>query len=275
LWKIKIGVDNSISIQNYWSDKTEEIRVVVASNFSKSVYAKDIILIDDNWKTVLFPDGFELVYGDSLSEENTEELTISLKSKREVLHKTSFTYDPSLNTLLQLDRLYQTEKLKDIWGSIIDAYTWDDRNGKNIFVRSILNQEFRDNEQVFYTKYLYMYHFIEEENDTLKLVRKFTDSHKNCEDQNNAYFNIESIELTDINRDTIGEISVCYDLLCSEQDTVMYTKKVLLTTDGKKFMVDAEVDPCSQKLPEINSSLNLNKLGYFDRFLRKKLVESL
>ena len=249
--------------------------MIVSAPFSKSVYAKDIFVFGDKWKTVIFPDDFQLVFGDSISLEEKEELTISIKKKREVLSKTTFTFDPSLNPFLQLDKYSDREKLTDVWGNIIDAYTWDDKLGRNVVVRSILENETTQDTLTYIKNYLYFYHFIEDVSGNLSLVRKFTDSYKSCLHSNNTHFSIESIELTDINRDTIGEISAFYTLNCSLEDTIPYISKVLMSTNGKKYVVSTIIDPCSMDPIELKSSLNLSGFGYFDRYLRKKLRKNL
>ena len=92
LWKVKIGVDNTINIQNYWSGELEEIRIVVFSDYSKSVYAKDTVIYMDNWLSIHFPEGFDFIYGDSIGLEKASDLTIAIKKKRETVHKEIFTF---------------------------------------------------------------------------------------------------------------------------------------------------------------------------------------
>lgn len=274
LWKVNVAFDNTISIQNYWSDDLEEVRLLVSAEYSKSVYALDIETSKDNWSNFHFPDDFELVFGDSISLAETQELYISIKKKRETVHRETFIFEPSLNLLLQLDN-YQNKNIPDVWGEPIDAYTWDDKNGRNVIARSFLIHPYVSDQDSLEDVYLYFYHYIITEENEWKLFRKFTDSYKNCNQGNIPTFNIESIELTDINRDTIGEISTFYTLNCNENDSIPYILKSLMSSNGDKFMVDAEYDPCSTEPIEINSSLNLKDKKHYNRFLRKKLLKHL
>jgi hypothetical protein len=274
IWKVKVAFDNTIYIQNYWSEDTEEIRVIVAAAFSKSIYGVNTEIHQDNWIPLVFPDDFELIHGDTISMNSSQELVISIKKKRETVHKETFIFEPSLNLLLQLDN-YKKKDIPNIWGESIDAYTWDDKNGKNVIARSYLINTSVEEGDSIEDVYLYFYHYIITETNEWKLLRKFTDSFKGCKTNNVPTFNIESIELTDINRDTIGEISTFYVLNCAENNSLPYTLKSLMSTDGEKYMVIAELDPCSDKPIELNSSLNLSDRMYFERFLRKKLLKNL
>ncbi len=274
LWKVEIDVDNTISIQNYWSSDVEEVRIIVAAAYSKSVYAVNTETYQDNWRTLIFPDDFELIYGDSISMDASQELAISIKKKRETVHKETFIFEPSLNLLLQLDN-YPEKNIPDVWGETIDAYTWDDKNGKNVIARSYLINPYVDQSDSLEDVYLYLYHYIINEHNQWELLRKFTDSFKNCTPGNTPTFKIESIELTDINRDTIGEISTVYYLKCNENDTIPYVVKSLMSTNGEKYVVETLLDPSNDGPIEIKSSLNLNNSKYYDRFLRKKILKNL
>lgn len=274
LWKVKVAFDNTISIQNYWSDDIEEVRIIVAAEFSKSVYALNTETYNDEWVSFNFPDDFELIYGDSIGLKSAQELSISIKKKRETVHRQTFIFEPSLNLLLQLDN-YPQKNIPDIWGEPIDAYTWDDKNGRNVVARSFLIYPYEKENDSLEDVYLYFYHYLITENNEWELIRKFTDSYKNCEKGNIPTFNIESIELTDINRDTIGEISTCYTLNCNNNDSIPYSLKSLMSSNGEKYMLDTQIDPCGDEPLEINASLNLIEKKYFDRFLRKKLLKNL
>jgi len=273
LWKVKIGVDNTINIQNYWSGELEEIRIVVFSDYSKSVYAKDTVIYMDNWLSIHFPEGFDFIYGDSIGLEKASDLTIAIKKKRETVHKEIFTFEPSLNLLLQLDK-YDDTNFPDVWGEVIDAFTWEDKKGKNVVVRSYLDKRNIIKTDTLVDRYLYFYHFISDDNDQLKLLRKYTDSFKQCSTNDLTQFKIESIELTDIDRDTIGEISTIYKLGCnsSKNDSVPHTVKVLMSSQGEKYMMSGYVTPLSKKKLIVTPSLNLKRKEYFERFLRKKLL---
>jgi hypothetical protein len=105
-----------------------------------------------------------------------------------------------------------------------------------------------------------------------KQVRKLTDYVKNCDLEMFASHNIESIELTDIDKDTIAEISFSYtnDCGCLE-DSSAITTKLMLLTKGEKYAIRGAL--CSKKndtFSEHELGGNLKKNDLYRRFLIKK-----
>ena len=85
--------------------------------------------------------------------------------------------------------------------------------------------------------YLYAYHYLlVDENENYQLLRKITDHTSVCFFANKTDFILESLELTDINRDSIGEISFLYTLGCLSNVSPIPLKLFLLT-QGKKYAI--------------------------------------
>lgn len=275
-WRIRFDVDNYVSVKNSWSTEEKVASIVVYDSNGTKLYALSFITIADEWNHFDFPDDFielnPMVKDSALSPQT---LIFEIRVKRTVELQKEYFFDPSPNSLLQLDIYTPSLKFDDdiIWGEFIDAYKWQDKRGENIVVRSNLNRDYiMDDSSRLFTKYIYLYHFIKE-NDSLILQRKFTDVIKGCNENPQGGFLLQSIELTDINRDTIGEFSTIYELFCSSEDTLNYRSKLLLTSEGKKFMLDAMVDPCNehQRIVEYSKSSSFTFYPYLLRFMEEKL----
>lgn len=276
-WQLKLDVDNYFSIRSAWSSEGKTASVVVYDSNDAKHFALSLITISDEWNHFNFPEDFVAL---SAAAKNAEllpqNLIFEVRVKRSVEARKTFFYDPSPNALLQLDFYPFHEKLDTtiVWGSLIDAYQWIDKKGDNIVVRSeLITKSLAEDSTVIYKKYLYLYHFRKEQ-DSLQLVRKFTDVYGECNGIPNAGFSLPSIELTDIDRDTIGEISSIYDLYCKGGDTTNYHSKLLLTTDGKKFMLDAIINPCGEgeeKIEEYAKFPSFKFYPYLLRFMEGKL----
>lgn len=275
-WQMTLDFDNYFSIRNAWGSNERALSVVVYDTNEKKHYALSLITISDEWNHFNFPGDFI-----ALSEESKEgklspqDLIFEVRVKRSVEKRSLFFYDPSPNPFLQLDFYSFKERIDTnlVWGKFIDAYTWEDKTGENIIVRSQLTTKYFVDSSEEYKKYLYLYHFRKKEEE-LNLVRKFTDVYSGCSIEPNAGFSLPSIELTDLNRDTIGEISTIYDLYCTAEDTDTYHSKLLLTTDGKKFMLDATINPCAEdgeRIEEFAKSTSFQIYPYLLRFMQSKL----
>ncbi len=269
-WQMRLDVDNYFSIRNAWSSEGKSVSVVVYDTNENKQYALSLITTSDEWNHFNFPEDFI-----ALSDQSKDSLlapqwlTFEIRVKRNVEQRKAFYYDPSPNALLQLEYYPFKEKLDTtiVWGKLIDAYRWEDKKGENVVVRSELSIRSAFSDTTSYSKYLYLYHF-KKENENLQLVRKFTDVYSGCNDVPNASFSLPSIELTDIDRDTVGEISVIYDLYCDGSDTTNYNSKLLLTTEGKKFMLDATVDPCAESTSRITAVISSSSFQFYPYLLR-------
>lgn len=275
-WQLTLDVDNYLSLRNAWGSEEKNLSVVVYDSTETKHYALSLITMQDEWNHFNFPEDFIALSADAKKRNLApQNLIFEIRVKRNVELRKILFYDPSPNPFLQL-KLYSFRKKVDtniVWGEFVDAYSWEDKRGENIVVRSQLNTKYAVDSTYEYKKYLYVYHF-RNENDQLVLVRKFTDFYSGCKAAPEACFSLPSIELTDLNRDTIGEISTIYDLYCAAEDDQTYHSKLLLTTDGKKFMLDALVDPCIQQTESLDiysKSTSFQIEPYLLRFMQKKL----
>ena len=95
---------------------------------------------------------------------------------------------------------------------------------------------------------------------------------KNCDLDMFSSHNIESIELTDIDKDTIGEVSFSYTNDCScLEDSLVIATKLILITKGEKYAIRGVI--CSKKkdmFSEYELGGNLKKNDLYRRFLIKK-----
>ncbi|WP_258543776.1 M949_RS01915 family surface polysaccharide biosynthesis protein [Parvicella tangerina] len=275
-WQLSLDVDNYFSIRDAWSSSSKSVSIIVYDTTEKKQYALSLIKNADEWNHFNFPEDFVALSDQAKNSElPPQDFIFEVRVKRNVEKRQRLYYDPSPNALLQLDFYPFREKLDTtiVWGDLIDAYQWKDKIGDNVVVRSELIFKSLSDSLSTYKKYLYFYHFLRVD-DELKLIRKFTDVFGECEETPKASFSLPSIELTDIDRDTIGEISVIYDLYCSGGDTLNYHSKLLLASNGKKFMLDATIDPCEtgeEYFVEFAKSSSFRFYPYLLRFMQEKL----
>jgi len=268
-WKVDITPDFKIDFTNQWASNDEEITIRIYSNIS--VYIKKIEMIEDQTQTFFFPKDFKRIKGDSVSAKTPQKLTLEIYNEKKKEYVKYFFFDPSTNGVLQLNPYFVENGFKEknkIWGNIIDSYQWEDKLRNNVFIRSEITPFF-GKELDDQTKYIYCYHFEKQSNETYKLLRKFSDVVSSCADSIVADFYLPTIELTDVNRDTIGEISLFYQVECLPCETELdINYKLLFTTNGEKYMlygVDAAKEEDSYSL---SSSVKLNEV--YERFLIKK-----
>jgi len=236
VWQKSISPDYELSIRDKWGDLSEYDAKFVVRN-QKIAFTKVIHVVDDNWGTLKFPEDFDLSRGKFDSNSIYDFDWFVEVKKEEVIHN-KIHYDSSPNTIFQLKNydvypLINENKI-DVWGDVIDAYSWTDIKGENIVVRSEVISK-QDEET---TKYIYVYHFIKSKDEYI-LLRKITDFNKGCPFDNMTNHIIESIELTDANKDSIGEISFMYTVGC-RSDVTPYSLKLMMITDGMKFPVRGE-----------------------------------
>ncbi len=269
-WKVDITTDYKIDITNQWTSNDEEITLRIYSN--RSVYIKKIELIEDKTRTLFFPKDFKRIRGDSISARTPQQLTLEIYNEKKKEFVKLFYFDPSPNGALQLNPYFLEDGFEEentIWGNVIDAYQWVDKLRNNIFIRSEITPFFGKqlNDK---TKYIYCYHFEKLPNNEYKLIRKFSDVVSSCADSIVAEFYLPTIELTDVNRDTIGEISLLYQVECIPfVSNLDLNYKLLFTTNGEKYMLYGKED--TQKANNtytLSSGVKLNEV--YERFMVKK-----
>lgn len=265
-WQYVITPDFEFGIKDKWGELEHyEAKFVVAN--PRTAFVKEIEVNGDEWGKLLFPSEFIQTRG-KFNPDSLTNFDWYIEVKNKIVAEGYITYDSSPNEVLQLNK-YDPIGIRDkidVWGNIQDAYSWIDKNGLNIFIRSKLNVE--------KGRYLYVYHFLEKEDNYIQ-VRKITDFVTNCDFEINAKHQLESIELTDINRDTIGEISFIYSVDCIS-DVSPATTKLILLNQGKKYAVRGVSKICineeSNQLMggsyELGNELNAEPV--IRRFMEKK-----
>lgn len=276
-WQLKLDVDNYVSVRKSWNSDETPVNIVVLDSNDRKIYGLSFIALQDEWNHFNFPNDFISYNEETLL--NPQNLTFQIVEKRDIELNKVVYYDPSPNPLLQLKLFTSKERLDTnlVWGKLIDAYQWEDKIGINVVFRSELTaSQILSDSSIQYTKHLYLYHYLKE-NGEFRLVRKFTDVCSGCSNSPNASFDYASIELTDLNRDTIGEISTMYHLYCSAEDTTSFQTKILLNSNDQKFMIRAQISPCSEestsRILEVNGSSSFKYYEYIRRYLDKKLYD--
>ena len=264
-WETSISKDFEFSIQDKWGESGLYAAKFVIYNH-KTAFVKTIEVDDNNIGKLVFPDEFNQTRG----KFNKDTITLFdwyIEVKKQKVAFGKIVFDPSPNSLLQLFNYdYSNFSKKElIWGDVIDGFQWVDKKGENILIRSALM------DSKIGSTHLYTYHFLKASKEFI-LVRKLTDCVKKCDLDMFSSHNIESIELTDINKDTIGEISFSYtnDCVCLE-DSLAISTKLMLITKGEKYAIRGLVNyNKNQPFLEYEVGGNLEKNDLYRRFLIKK-----
>lgn len=140
------------------------------------------------------------------SEDST--LTEQPKAQPELKLLTASVYDPS-----QLE----------FEGNIVKQKFWEDANGENI---ALFTQTERE---------LFVYHYAVKENQA-KLLRKVYDFEEVCEYDLFLEFIPESIGITDLDKDNLGELTFAYKKACIS-DVSPLDQKLLILENGDKYII--------------------------------------
>ena len=264
-WESSISKDFEFSIQDKWGESgLYEAKFVIYNQ--KTAFVKTIEVDDNNIGKLVFPDEFNQTRG-KFNKDTTTLFDWYVEVKKQKVAFGKIIFDSSPNSLLQLFKYeYSNFSKKElIWGDVIDGIQWIDKKGENILIRSVLM------DSKLRSTHLYIYHFLKANKEFI-LVRKLTDYVKKCDLDMFSSHNIESIELTDINKGTIGEISFSYtnDCICLE-DSVAISTKLMLITMGEKYAIRGLVNyNKNQPFLEYEVGGNLEKKDLYRRFLIKK-----
>jgi len=264
-WEYTISKDFEFSIQDMWGESGLYEAKFVISN-PKTAFVKTIEIDDNNIGKLVFPDEFNHTRG----KFNKDTITLFnwyIEVKNQKVASGKIVYNPSPNELLQLFKydVINFKKKEVVWGDIVDGFRWSDKKGENILIRSVVS-DIKTN-----SNHLYIYHFLKEDKE-FKQVRKLTDYVKNCDLDLFSNHNIESIELTDIDKDTIGEVSFSYTNDCScLEDSLAISTKLMLITKGEKYAIRGIIySKKKDTFSEYELGGNLKKNDLYRRFLIKK-----
>jgi len=259
-WRHRTQPGHFFGVQDYWGESGEYQAEFVVWNL-EAKYTSVVPNESDNWVDVHFPFDFNLVLGRPV--DTVAELYWAVKVGKQTVLQGSFMYDPSPNRFFQLEYFdpITLDKPKEIWGTILDAYSWEDQKGQNVFIRSFLDvKDMVIDGKKTRGRYLYVYHY-RKKGDEYVLLRKLTDVVSECTGNMESDHIIESIELTDVNYDTIAEISFFYTSDCINDSSDSVYSKLMMLTDGKKYAIRGRIS--------YTMSTNDYELG---KYLRKTAI---
>ena len=244
-WEVKIAKDNYFSIKDlYQENKKQQIIIEISNSRKQFLFQHNFI----NKKEASFPLDFQLKKGDStfLFKEKFQLIIFIDKNK---VFQQEYIYLPNPKGFYQLkpEKQNLTKLINNRKEKIIDQYTWEDTLGKNIFIRTELNAP------TF--KYLYFYHLLNN-NEQFMVIQKCSD--KQGLPQTNTKHQIESIQITDLNKNNIAEISSLYYLNGK--------RKIILITNKQKYYLRYS----TKRNTPFEPSANLKYEEEFNRFLIKK-----
>ena len=264
-WEYDISKDFEFSIQDIWGESGLYSAKFVLYNV-KTAFVKTIEIEGNNFGKLIFPDEFNKTRG-SFNKDTITLFNWYIEVKKQKVASGEIAYNPSPNTLLQLFKydFIDFKKKEVVWGDVVDGFRWNDKKGENVLLRSTVSDTKTN------STHLYIYHFLKSENE-FKQVRKLTDYVKNCDLDMFSIHNIESIELTDIDKDTIGEVSFSYtnDCSCLEDSLAITTKLMLLTKEEKYAIRGSYYLNKKAAFLEYEVGGNLKKKDIYRRFLIKK-----
>ncbi len=123
--------------------------------------------------------------------------------------------------------------------AIVDkALTFEDKNGKNYLVATILQNRSDEWE----TKTILVQHYIEKSNKELVLLRQITDKEEHCEFDNDLQLLPESLRITDLDKNQYAEITFMYKLGC-RSDVSPITLKLMVIENGNKAAIRGNTIP--------------------------------
>jgi hypothetical protein len=168
--------------------------------------------------------------GESNSGEEEEAPQVVADSTGAIEEETVSTID------INLEKIDDVPSKCEFPGVQIDAYTWEDENGVNYFIRSIGEIEAGESQYSSdpgFTQYLWADHYVEK-NDEFTQLREITDFVKDCEFDLIVSHELDALTLTDLDNDNIAEVSFIYRLACTS-DVSPSNQKLILLENGEKY----------------------------------------
>jgi len=139
--------------------------------------------------------------------------------------------------------------------AIVDkAFQFDDKNGKNYFVATTLQNRSDEWE----SKGILVQQYIEKANKELVLLRQITDYENRCEFDNDLQFLTESLTISDLDKNKYVEITFLYKVGC-RSDVSPITLKLMVIENGNKAAIRGKTLPRGfdfQKEKVADSSFN-------------------
>ena len=240
----------------------EQIRINITND--KNQFFIDTAIQEDQELNFIFPDDFQIELIDSLSLNEPSIFKMEIFERKRLVYDSELDYDNNVNGLLQPKPINLNDLEKFFFrGNYIDGYSWFDKKGEHLAILS--SQIIKDS---LTTTYLYLNHYkIEEEHH--ELTRQYVDTYRSCADSLAAQFYLPTFNLTDVDRDSVGEVSIIYQVNCLEHSDRYISYKMLLDDNGRKYMGYYKLDNIAQNKYWGDSYAKSKPI--FNRFLNRQL----
>jgi len=266
-WQIKVSADNYIEVNNFWNRDVKELEIIVTSETFEATYVGKINYIGNSKIGLHFPYDFSFVGKDTILNFDSTYWKINILDKKSKIASKSFQYHNNEISFLQFKPIQLQKSILnslDIWGKTIDSFTWIDKSGEKLVVRSYLSNL---NDSINFKTYIYFYVFQKNENsDSWILQKKVTDYILNCNGSAEHLKNINSIHLSDINCDSIGEVSHGYYTNLSEVDSLR-TYRMVLVELQQKYVVNSYFQKKSKK-----NMITIDSPQFSDEMLERYVI---
>jgi len=266
-WQIKVYADNYIEVSNFWNKDVKELEILITSETFEATYIGKIYYSGSQKKGLHFPYDFSFEGKDTILDFDSTYWRINILDKKNKIASESFQYSNNEHSLLQFKPIQlqiNTLKSLNIWGNTIDSFTWNDKLGEQLVVRSYISNL---KDSINFKTYIYLYVFQKNEmSDTWTLQKKVTDYMLYSNGSNEHLKNLKKIQLTDVNCDSIGEISHGYFTNLSEVDSLRTFRMVLLNQQ-QKYVANSSFT----KKPKKNS-VSIDIPQFSDEIYKRYLV---
>ena len=266
-WQIKVYADNYIEVSNFWNKDVKELEIQVTSEVFDAKYTGNITYSGNAKHGLHFPYDFSFEGKDSILDFDSTYWRINILDKKTKIASESFQYQNNEISFLQFKPIQlhtNTLKSLEIWGSTIDSFTWIDKLGEQLVVRS-----YKSNltDSINFKTYIYLYLFQKNEmSDTWTLQKKVTDYMLYCNGSAEHLKNLKNIQLTDVNCDSIGEISHGYYTNLNEVDSLRTFRMVLLNQQ-QKYVANSSFTKKSKK-----NSVTIDIPQFSDEILKRYVI---
>jgi hypothetical protein len=238
-WTIVCHSDYYIELYNLWNEDVKEIEVIVTLHDQRLTYSAQITIKGNKPSGVHFPYDFVAKQVDSSLLEISSPMQITAYYKKSKISSLETMYDPAENSTMQLEVPgFEVNKSGpiSIWGTLIDKYTWMDKSGENLVVRSSLTHTIFQKNDSIHKHYVYVYHFRRNnDNESWVPIKKYSDVITQCNQSVFQPFDISFFYLTDLDKNGIGEINYRYALNCPSTDSIPPNIKTVLITEGRRY----------------------------------------
>jgi hypothetical protein len=167
----------------------------------------------------------------SCEEPASDSVSVDTKDTTITVEEIQPQIDISLNKVTEVPTECKYE------ATMLDAYTWEDENGTNYFIRTISEIDIAypetDGEEKN-SQYLYAYHYTKNAGGEFNLLKETIDFVKDCEFDILVSHELDAISLTDIDENKIAEITFIYRTSCTS-DVSPSTQKLIMLENGNKY----------------------------------------